>query len=111
MFRSQSLTPASRVDLEVLVDQDVAEAGNLLPFNSGLARSNVGGELLDRLTDHLEIANDGVEGLLVGGERLPRKDPCTALNPRDGLEDVLQVDPGVPGHAELRPGSYPGAGV
>jgi hypothetical protein len=85
--------------------------GDFLPFDGRCAQPNFGRQLLDGFTDHLEIANDRVDGSLIVGERILRESPCIALDPRDGLEDVLQINPRVPGHAKLRRGSSPAAGV
>jgi hypothetical protein len=51
------------------VNQDVAESGDLLPLDIEAARSELHRQSLDRLADHLGIADDRVEGLLVRGER------------------------------------------
>jgi len=60
------------VDAEVLVDQNVAKAGDLLSLHAGLQRTEFGRQLFDRFADHLEIAHDGVERLLVRRKRLLR---------------------------------------
>ena len=46
------------VDPEVLVDEDIAEARDLLPVDVGLSRSKLGRQLPDRSANHLEVAHD-----------------------------------------------------
>ena len=58
------------VDPEVLVNQDVAQSADLLPLDVGATRAELLRQALDCLTDHFEIAHDGVDGLVVRGERL-----------------------------------------
>ena len=68
---------------EVLVNQDVTEARNPLPFDIGPPRSEFGRETLDGLTDHLEVSHDGVDGLVVSGERLPGQTTGVSSDLRD----------------------------
>ena len=58
-------------------------------------------ELLDGLPDYLEVVEDRIARAQVGIERLARRTCEVSPHAGCGLEDVLQVEPKVPGHPGL----------
>jgi hypothetical protein len=53
------------VDPEVVMDEHVAHPGDLSPGDARRSCSERGGHTLGGLSQNLEVAHDGVEGLLV----------------------------------------------
>jgi hypothetical protein len=49
----------------ILVDQDVAQAGDVLPWDLRCSLAQIGRQPLDRLPDDLEIPNDRILGSLI----------------------------------------------
>lgn len=86
------------IEPEVLLNQDISKPSKFLPFHRGMLRTKILGELLDRLTDHLKISDDRVEGFLVNQERGFGKIAGIRCDLSRGLENVLQVNLRIPRH-------------
>ena len=89
------------VDSEVCVDQDVAQAGDPPPIDLGVSRTDLVGQVLDRFADDFQVADHGIEGPLVAGQRFAGESGRVATDLLDGLQDIVQLDPTVPGHGPL----------
>ena len=53
------------VDSKVFVDQNVSEARDLFPVDARSVVASPFGKMLRCFSDHLQISDDGVEGLVV----------------------------------------------
>ena len=65
------------INCEVVMDDKVTEAGNLAPLYRGVLVSELLGYLFDGLSDDRQVAQHGVQGLLVRDEFL---EGCPAVN-------------------------------
>ena len=76
--------------------QHVAKTGDRSPWHRGIARAQrVRSEILDGLTDDFQVADHGILSLRVAEKGLPPL-PDVVLDAGDAIEDVPQVDRGVP---------------
>lgn len=78
------------VHAEVLVDQYVAEAGDLLPRHMATPTTEGARHILGRLANDLEVPENGIPNHRLGPEALPS--PLgIRLDEIDGVENVAQV--------------------
>jgi hypothetical protein len=81
------------VNARVFVNQDVPQSGDLLPLYFRGLRSDFGSQVLDRLTNDFEVADDCVNSALVRLELIEAQISSVAANLRDRVQNVLEVDP------------------
>jgi hypothetical protein len=98
------------IDGKVVMDHHIAESGNLAPFYRRMQLSVLLGDLLDRLSDDREIAQDRVKRLLIRNELFECLPCCVAHYFLAGAADVIQKRSKVPGHSG-HPFRLPSAGT
>ena len=76
---------------EIIVNDFVAHAGDLLPCDSRFARPCFVREILDSLADDFELAQCGVLSHALGEERVA---PCARVrgDVSESVADMLQID-------------------
>jgi ATP-dependent exoDNAse (exonuclease V) beta subunit len=79
-------------DVEVLVHEHVPESAHFRPRDLGVRGDDVVGHAAGSLADDPEAPRDGVDRLLVGQERALVERRGVALDPSDGVEDVLDAE-------------------
>lgn len=73
------------IDAEVLVNEDVAHARDVRPRNAGRKRFLIGNQVPNSFPDDFEIADYGIDGLLISLELFECEtldvtlDPCARL--------------------------------
>jgi hypothetical protein len=79
------------------VRQDVPHAANLAPVHLGSLGDDVVGQVLGGFADDLDVPDHRVPRALVGDERLVAHPRDEAPDLGAGLDDVVGVEPPVPG--------------
>ena len=87
-----------RIETEVFMNQNVSKTRYFLPFHCGMLRAKILREFLDGFTDDFKISDDCVNRFLVLKERGFGKAAGIHRDLSSGLENVLQVDLGIPRH-------------
>lgn len=77
------------------MDQDVSEPCDLPPSHPRTLLPDRLRDLLDRLSNDLEVADNGIRGLGIVAERLEGEARGIEADLLGGFENVFEVDPGI----------------
>ena len=87
-----------RINSEILVNQNIAQARDLFPFYIGVFSADFIRDFLDRFPDDLKIADNCIQSFRITRKLGVSQAGGIGLNPRGRFQNVVEINPVITRH-------------